>query len=241
MTRFKAFQTYFTDKQTCSGNCICTNFAVMYRTSLLCAFLFAAGFCGAQNNWKLKAESDGIKIFMAPVTGSRVKALKVECSFDATAARLVAVILDLDGCSEWVYHSKSNILLKRISPAELYYYSEVDIPWPANNRDFIAHLIVSQDKNSKVVTVDAPCVPDLVPEKKDIVRIRQSSGRWTIIPVNKTQVKIEYVLVVDPGGSIPAWIVNMFAAKGPMESFKKLKLQLQKPAYKDAHFDFITE
>ena len=213
----------------------------MYRTTLLCAFLLTACFGMAQSDWKLKTESSGIKIFMAPVATSRVKALKVECSFNATTAQMVAVILDLDACSEWVYHSKSNILLKRISPAELYYYSEVDIPWPASNRDFIAHLIVSQDKKSKVVTVDAPCVPDLVPEKKDIVRIRQSSGRWTIIPVNKTQVKIEYVLVVDPGGSIPAWIVNMFAAKGPMESFKKLKLQLEKPVYKNAHFDFIKE
>ena len=127
---------------------------------------------------------------MAPVAASRVKALKVECSFNATAAQLVAVILDLDACSEWVYHSKSNILLKRVSQAELYYYSEVDIPWPADNRDFIAHLIVSQDKKSKVVTVDAPCEPDLVPAKKDIVRIRQSSGRWTIIPVNKPRLKL---------------------------------------------------
>ncbi len=213
----------------------------MYRTILLCACLCAAGFCGAQHSWKLKSESDGIKIFMAPVATSRVKALKVECSFNATTAQLVAVILDLNACSEWVYHTKSAVLLKKVSPAELYYYSEVDIPWPASNRDFIAHLMVSQDKKSKVVTVDAPCLPDWVPEKKDIVRIRQSLGRWTIVPVNKTQVKIEYVLVVDPGGSIPAWIVNMFAAKGPMESFKKLKLQLQKPAYKDVHFDFISE
>jgi hypothetical protein len=214
---------------------------LLHKTALVCAFLLAFGTGRAQTDWKLKAESGGIKIFMAPVAASRVKALKVECSFNATPAQLVAVILDLDACSEWVYRSKSNILLKRISPSELYYYSEVDIPWPANNRDFIAHLIVRQDKKSKVVTVDAPCVPDLVPEKKDIVRIRQASGRWTITPVNKTQVKIEYVLVVDPGGSIPAWIVNMFAAKGPMESFKKLRLQLQKPAYKNVHFDFITD
>jgi hypothetical protein len=156
-------------------------------------------------------------------------------------SQLVAVILDLDACDEWVYKSKSNILLKRVSPSELYYYSEVEVPWPAQNRDFIAHLIVKQNSKNKIVTVDAPCDPDMVPKKKDIVRIPKSSGRWTLIPGGKNLVHIEYELAVDPGGNIPAWLVNMFATKGPLETFKKLKLQVQKPAYKTAHFDFITD
>jgi hypothetical protein len=101
--------------------------------------------------------------------------------------------------------------------------------------------MVSQDKRSKVVTVNAPCVTDLVPVKENIVRITQSTGRWTITPVGRGQIQVEYVLIVDPGGSIPAWVVNMFAARGPMESFKKLKKQLEKPVYQHVHYDFIAE
>jgi len=213
----------------------------MHMAIVLCLLLMGPGTVRAQETWKLKTESGGIKIYMRSVPNSAVKALKVECSIPSSISQLVAVILDLDACDEWVYHSKSNILIKRVSPSELYYYSEVEVPWPAQNRDFIARLIVSQNSKNKVVTVDAPCYPDMVPKKKDIVRIPKSSGRWTLIPGGKNLVHIEYELAVDPGGNIPAWLVNMFATKGPMETFRKLKLQVQKPEYKTAHFDFITD
>ncbi|NNU34863.1 hypothetical protein HK413_13880 [Mucilaginibacter sp. S1162] len=32
------------------------------------------------------------------------------------------------------------------------------------------------------------------------------------------------------------WLINMFLSDGPVESFKKLKLQVQKPAYKNPSF-----
>jgi hypothetical protein len=220
------------DKKSCPGVRIAATLLVL---------LLSRGLCAAQDTWKLKTESGGIKIFMRSVPNSAVKALKVECSISASPSQLVAVILDLDACDEWVYKSKSNILIKRVSPSELFYYSEVDVPWPAQNRDFIAHLIVHQNSKNKVVTVDAPCDPDMLPKKKDIVRIPRSSGRWTITPTGKNALFIEYELAVDPGGSIPAWLINMFATKGPLETFRKLKLQVQKPEYKKAHFDFITD
>ena len=34
---------------------------------------------------------------------------------------------------------------------------------------------------------------------------------------------IEYEVQVDPKGSIPAWVVNMFSTKGCFSTFKKLK------------------
>lgn len=214
---------------------------IHYFLTTICLLLAGMITARAQDSWKLKTESNGIKIYMRSVPNSAVKALKVECNINASATQLVAVILDLDACDEWVYHSKSNILIKRVSPAELFYYSEVEVPWPAENRDFIAHLIVSQNSKTKVVTVDAPCDPDMLPKKKDIVRIPRSSGRWVITPVGKNLLHIEYELAVDPGGSIPAWLINMFATKGPLETFRKLKQQVLKPAYKNAHFDFITD
>lgn len=213
----------------------------MYVITVWCTLFLGIGGAAAQEPWKLRTESDGIKIYMRSVAGSAVKALKVECSVAASASQLVAVILDLNACDEWVYHSKTNILIRKVSPAELYYYSEVEVPWPAQNRDFIARLIVSQNSKSKVVTVDAPCYPDMLPKKKDIVRIPRSSGRWVITPAGKNLLHIEYELAVDPGGNIPAWLVNMFATRGPLETFRKLKVQVQKPAYKNAHFDFITD
>jgi hypothetical protein len=154
---------------------------------------------------------------------------------------MVAVLLDVNAGVDWIYATKSSTLLKRVSPAELYYYSEVNLPWPFSNRDFIAHLKVRQDSATRVVTVDGPTVADYLPEKKDIVRVARSEGKWVITPVGQGRIRVVYTLRMDPGGDISAWLFNLFATKGPMESFGNLKQQLKKPAYAQVRLPFIVE
>jgi hypothetical protein len=115
----------------------------------------------------------------------------------------------------------------------------VNLPWPAANRDFVAHLTVTGDPVTKVITVDGPAVPGFAPIKKGIVRIDHSSGKWGIIPTGPDQVKVEYTIHVDPGGSLPAWIVNTFTTEGPLHIFRNLKIQLQKPVYKNSILAFV--
>jgi hypothetical protein len=45
---------------------------------------------------------------------------------------------------------------------------------------------------------------------------------------SSNSISIVYILEADPGGSVPAWMVNMFIDKGPFESFKKLSGLLKK-------------
>jgi hypothetical protein len=201
---------------------------------LLFIMLFGFNTARAQTDWKLSAEQDGIKIFNGPIAASKVKPIKVECTFNATAAQLVAVLLDIKTYPDWVYHTRSATLIKQVSPAELFYHSELDIPWPAQNRDFVAHLTITQNAD-KTITVDAPSVPGMVAVKKGVTRIYESKGKWILTPVGN-QVKVVYYLQIDAGGGAPSWLVNLFAADGPMQTFKNLKVQLQKPAYKNASF-----
>src|SRR5882757_5622976 len=150
----------------------------------LVGFVLSAtiGRVSGQEDWKLKSDKEGVAIYLRSLPDSKFKAIKVECEVNATLSQLVTVLLDVNTAPEWVYNTKSCVLLKRVSPSELYYYSEVTIPWPASNRDFIAHLITVQDAQTKVVTVYGPTAPDLVPVKKDIVRVRQSEGKWVLTP-----------------------------------------------------------
>lgn len=201
--------------------------------------LFFSGF--GQENWELKTTKKDISIYTRIFPDSRFKAVKVECELEATLSQLVAVILDVNKGAQWLYSTKSSVLLKQVSPSELIYYSEVNVPWPFTNRDFIAQLNVVQDIHTRVVTIFGPTVPDYIPVKKDIVRVARAEGKWIITPVAKNHLKVEYTLRMDPGGNIPAWLINLFATKGPTESFINLKQQIKKAAYVNAHFPFITD
>ena len=211
----------------------------MYRTLLVALMLvLKAVVVAAQCDWKLSTEREGIKIYTGGVPGSTIKAIKVEAMFNATAAQLVALIMDVNTSPDWVYHTKSSKLIKQVSASELYYYSEVSLPWPAANRDFVAHLIVTQNPDTKVITIDGPAVAGFIPVKEGIVRIIDSKGKWIITPIGTNQIKVEYSIHVDPGGSLPSWLVNMFATEGPLKIFAGIKVQLQKSAYKNMEFAF---
>lgn len=191
--------------------------------------------------WKFVTEKEGIKVYARPVSGSKVKALRVEYTVATRLSSLVALLLDIPATARWVYHTKSCILLRQVSPSELYYYSEVSLPWPLENRDFVAHVKVSQDAATRVVTVNAPAIPGWVAQKEGIVRVSQSLGYWVLRPLDGGRVRIEYTLQVDPGGVIPAWAVNMLSSRGPIESFGKMQQLLQQGTYRNTVLDFIKD
>ena len=191
-------------------------------------------------SWELKNEEEGIKVYTRRVENSDIKAIKVECTIEATLSQLTAVLLDIPASDEWVYATKFCRVQKTISSSELIYHSEIDVPWPANNRDFIVRMKLKQDSITKKLTVDGENLPHYLNEQEDVVRIMHTESNWTVTPRNK-YLDIVFTLHVHPGGSIPAWLVNLFATRGPLETFRNLRSQVNKPEYKEASFSFLVD
>ena len=213
-----------------------------YRLFILYAFLaFTNINVYSQKNWELKVDKEGIKVYTKSGEHSSFKSVKTVCTIDASLSRLTAVLLDIDRTVDWVYATKKCSVLKQVSQSESIYYSEIDAPWPVSNRDFIVRLWAVQDEKTKAVSVLAENKPSYLPEHDDIVRIKQSYSKWVIEPLKGGKVKVEYTLQVDPGGNIPAWLINLFATKGPYESFKKLRLQVKKDIYNNVSLPFIKD
>ncbi|HMG68961.1 MAG TPA: hypothetical protein VK588_14790, partial [Chitinophagaceae bacterium] len=80
----------------------------------------------------------------------------------------------------------------------------------------------------RFLKITAVGIPKYLPEKDGKVRVPRSSITWYVTMPTSTSVTIVYTFEADPGGSMPAWLVNMFADKGPYESFKKLSELLKK-------------
>jgi len=98
---------------------------------LLCVsliLLFMQVDCFGQTAWKFITEKEGVKVYTSEVPGSKVKTVKVEAMIDATESQLLAVLMDINTSTEWEYHVKSATLVKQVSPSELYYYCEVNLP-----------------------------------------------------------------------------------------------------------------
>jgi hypothetical protein len=185
-----------------------------------------------QDNWELRKNKEGIQALSAEFPGSRIKAIKVVATFDATPAQIAAKVMDTDNAVDWISHIKSTYTIKRVSTNELYYYAEISLPWPVSNRDFVAHLIMVEDPKTGVIIIDGPVVANMIANKKGIVRINDSAGKWVILPEGNNKARVEYSIHVDPAGSLPAWIVNMFSVEAPMEIFENLRKQLKPHPYR---------
>lgn len=203
--------------------------------------LLLCGYAWAQGDWKLKTDKDDVQVYMKAEDNSSYKSVKTVTTLHTSLSAVSAILLDVLKTPDWVYGTKQCSLLKKESPTSLYYYAEMGMPWPVSNRDFVIRISLSQNPQSKIVTVLATNLPTYIPEKDGIVRIQRSSGKWTISPVGNGMVRVEYILQIDPGGSLPASIVNMFSYNGPFQSFKNLRTQVNKPEYAKAQLPFIIE
>jgi hypothetical protein len=194
----------------------------------------------SQQNWELKTDKDGIKVYKSTDSHSKFDQLKLECTINGSLSSIVAVLLDIGNYPQWVYHTRTSSLLKKVSDHELFFYEQIESPFGASDRDLVVETKINQDPATKVVHVTVRSVPNYVPEKKGYVRVPMSDEKWTITPTSKNNCKIDYHLEIDPGGSVPAWLVNQFSQKGPYESFRQLRKQVALEKYKDASVHFIV-
>ncbi|HLO82456.1 MAG TPA: START domain-containing protein [Chitinophagaceae bacterium] len=211
------------------------------RSILVCTAMILVHVAWAQKTWKLISEKDGIYVYTQNLENSKFKAVRAVCTVDCGITRLSYVLMDVSNTRDWVYATKVCKLLKKMSPTDIFYYSEVELPWPVSNRDFIIRITLTQDPKTKIARIVAENHPEYVPEKKNVVRIPKSSGNWILTPLSDGRTKVEYIIHVDPGGSVPAWMVNMLADVGPHSSFSKLKKEVLKEKYNNVKLDGIQD
>jgi hypothetical protein len=180
----------------------------------------------SQSNCDLKKETDGIKVYLCDSEVSKFKTIIAELDVPATLSQYAAKVLNVDKYHEWQYKAVDPRLVGQISDMELYYYSEVQTPWPTSNRDMIWHMKMTQDATTKVLVVELIEMPDHLPEVDDVIRIPKAHSILTVTPIDETNVRVHYIIDVDPGGEIPAWITNMFAAQAPWQTYNSFREQI---------------
>ena len=65
------------------------------------------------------------------------KNLKIELNINSSLSQIVAVLEDVDFYTQWIYSCNSSQYVKHVKLGEFYYYVEMDLPWPLNNRDIV--------------------------------------------------------------------------------------------------------
>lgn len=185
----------------------------------------------AQDNWELRRDENGIKVYSRKQQGSKLVELRLVTSLNATEAQLVDAMTDVDNYPRWIYSNKKSSIIKKINDRDIIYYTQTHLPWPVQDRDLVTELAITPATATTPLTMTAKSIQGILGAKPDYIRVPYSSATWRIVPAAENKVDIDYTFSVDPGGSVPGWLVNMTVAKGPYESFMKLAelLKQEKP------------
>ena len=199
----------------------------MKRVTIAICLLLSGYASYSQNEWELTKEKNGIKVYTANETSSKIKSIKVEAVLTGTLQKLVKILRDVRNNKDWVFSTKQSYLLSEVSANELLYYSETALPWPVSNRDIPVRLRLNLNASNNTLKVTASGEPNALPVQKGIVRIQFFSTSWDVKYDGKNKISIIYYLRMDPSGNVPAQVTNMFITKGPYETFENLSKLLE--------------
>jgi len=185
--------------------------------------IFALAFTAAQaqNNWELRRNESGITIYSRR-SGNLVE-LRLLCEFDATPAQLTEQLLNIPNYTNWVYGNRRSGVLKKINDHDIIYFTEAHLPWPIQDRDLVIELNINPATENSPLIIQAKSIEGVLPPKPHFIRVPYSLATWRISPIPGNKTKLDYTFSLDPGGSIPSWLVNWTIATGPYKSFLKLQ------------------
>lgn len=180
-------------------------------------------------SWDLEKEKNGITVHTREVEGSELKEFRGKIKLKADLNTVVSLIEDNPNYVTWFKDCKHAEAVKVLNTKEKYIYIQNGAPWPVNDRDFVVHTVFSQDKTTGTVTYTIRSIPNIVAEKKGLIR-GTLKGFWKLVPAGD-EIEVTYQILSDPGGSIPSSIANFVVVDIPYETLKKMKEKVTESKY----------
>jgi len=173
--------------------------------------------------WTLVKENDGIKVYTRLESSSVRKSFKGEVTFQAPIEK-VCSMLGTDKNNDWWDKAFTDIkVLGYEENKYVQYYMIYNTPWPLSNRDIVTETRKTTDTLSGIRIYTARPLPNKVPEKSNLVRIKEYKQTWTIQPLEQGFVHVTFEGSVNPGGNIPSWLYNMVITETPMKMLHSLR------------------
>lgn len=195
----------------------------------------------ASNGWTLKLNKNGIQVFTKSIPGTSIKAVKAVYNVKSSLPALAALLLDVSSYPKWIYRCSEAKIIKTENASELIYYQLTNIPWPATDRDLVASLVINQEKDNRIVTAIIKNKPDFIAENKGRVRLKKFDSKYIFTPKADGIIEVTNELFLDPGGNIPAWMINQASTMGPYKTAMGMINLITSKKYNNSSVPFIKE
>ncbi|MBK6263854.1 hypothetical protein JKA74_02300 [Marivirga sp. S37H4] len=191
---------------------------------LIIVFVLSSLMTSAQTSWEIDKWEEDIIVYTRMEKDSDFKSFKAVMTVDVPTDEIIEVLKNANDYVEWYGYTKTSEVLKQEEDIQ-YNYVETLFPWPYSNRDMVYKMSIDAS-GSKEVTILLEGIPDYIPEKKGIVRMKKAAGFILLKSMGK-HTEITYQFHSEPGDNIPVWLANSSIAELPFKTFLGLRKTLK--------------
>jgi|GEM_PF-700663 len=193
-------------------------------------------------DWKLAKSGKGISIYTKKVDGQKYSDFRGVTTVNAELRDLANLFSADYAYKEWLPDVVVSKRVSRVSETEQFIYIIQKLP-VVKDRDVVVHSISTQDPVTKALTFTVKNATGMLKESDKYVRIEKLHSTFKFIPIEADQLRVEYEVSVDPGGSIPAILANKIGVNTPYKTLlnlKKISTSLDKYSDLEANNPFVN-
>lgn len=203
---------------------------------LALAGLLAPGVASAQE-WEELSQEEGITVWQREVKGTSFVEFRGRGEVAGSIRDLAAVIRDNNKKTEWMHQCAEDFAIQYKAPLHIVTYNRTASPvFFISDRDVVLDVRAKLDpaKRSILISFKNMQHPKM-PDRDGVVRMPRLTGHWLLEALSPTSTRLTYQVAADPGGALPAWLVNMVSKNIPFHTINNLRRQIGKPGYRQQY------
>ena len=170
--------------------------------------------------WVLQSEKNGIRIYTQDVAGTRFRKVRGIADIQAPKAQVLRVLADFDNYHLWNEHITESHKMSSPDDTTHLVYTMEDAPWPVQDRYHVSRFIISNSDRESLITFES--IPDFLEKRSDAIEMKNQKGFWKITPNENGGCRVEFFMDRNPGGYVPAWLVNYMIVETPFKTLQNL-------------------
>ena len=192
------------------------------------------------DSWEAFHEEDGIKLWRRDDPASQFVTFRGRGAIEAPIDQVAAVIRDSSRAPEWMADCVDAATLRFLNVTDSIIYHRTGSPVPfISDRDVVLKIDTQVEPARRAVLITFRQTEDrLRPPLEGIVRMPRLVGHWRLVVVGPTTTEVEYQVQADPGGALPAWLVNLVSKNLPLRTLQGLRRQVTAPGY-EHHLEML--
>ncbi len=205
------------------------NLSTKHGLVLIALFILSlpSSISAQSSSWELTTSKDDLEVYTRTNTDCKIKEIRIKTLIKTNLDNLFAVLHNVSGYPDWVYKGIDSKPLEHLDENTFYYYTASNFPFPFSDRDLVVLSKKWYDEATATWHSYSKAQPDYLPEEGNFVRIQAFESHWKIKDMGDGTIQIDYEASTDPGGMLPAWIINLGITTGPTKTMTALKEKLE--------------